>query len=253
MVTRQVAEQLAQVPDFGLGREERPAERRTAREIDALMSIMSQGANLSGLLFRESLANLYRAAWATLAMYATGDLAYWQTKKRKVLPIQAVKDVYSIEPSGSTEAYNRQIRVQRARALMEMFKGDPDIDQMALKSEVLSSLDERLPQKLLVGNDINQAIEAEDEAIEIVLMLHGHYPAVVQPDENHGARALLLMQKLQALTVENAPVDPIGQQLLAQHLAQHLQYLQQQNPQAFAQLQSQAMQMMPQQPMEEAV
>ena len=75
-------------------------------------------------------------------------------------------------------------------------------------------------------------MEAEDEAMEIVILTDG-FPASVKPGEDHLTRIKVLMGWIQKQGMQRKPVDPVAKQRIHQHLIEHLKFLQQLNPQAY--------------------
>lgn len=233
---RQLAEESAQVPDFGVTPEGNAAEKRTATEMQYIGSFASQGiqykAWISGLFEGE----IYKRAWALLVANAGKEISFFSARERKVLPKQALTDNYLIEPDSMPDAWNKTQRVQRSIARFQMFKGHPNVNQEELVKSVLEDDDPRLVKRLFISSGTKAANEAEDEAIEIGILLEG-YPASVMPGEDHVTRLRMLFGKLQQLSMMAPPQTPeelnrmvIGRQRMQEHIGQHLALLQQENP-----------------------
>lgn len=237
-MVRQLAEETAGSPDFGVGQEkgaEGGDKSRTATEWNYLGSFANQGIQYRGWISSLSEGEVYWRAWALLVQFDGARLAMVTSGETKTLPEQAIHDQYLIEPDTTPDSWNKQQRVQRAVARFQMFRADPDIDQIELKRSVLEADDPRLVKKLLIGQSIKSGEEAEDEAKEIAVMLLG-FPATVNPGEDHALRLKVLFGFMQHAPRLGIPMTPAAVQRMQEHTAQHLMMLQQQNPQAGKQM-----------------
>lgn len=235
-IARMLAEETAQVPDFGVTPEGNGQEKRTATEMQYIGSFASQGIQYKAFVSSLFEAEIYKRAWALLVDNAQGDLAYFSGKERKVLPAQALHDNYMIEPDAVADSWDKGKRVQRSVARFQMFAQNPFIQQGELVKSVLEADDPRLVKRLYIDPGTKAANEKEDEAIEIGILLEG-YPAAVMPGEDHATRLQMLFAKLQALSMMPPPQTPaelskmlIGRTRMQEHIAQHLQLLEQENP-----------------------
>lgn len=237
-MTRQMAEESSGSPDFGVT-DEKPGKdgSRTATEMQLVGSFASQGIQQQAWVCSIGEGETYRKAWALLVQFGGKDLTYYQSQERKVLPKQALHDDYLIAPDASPDQWNKQQRMQRSVARFQMFKGHPNINQEELAKSVLEDDDPRLVKKLFVSSGNKAANESEDEAIEISSLLLEGYPAAVNPGEDHVTRLRILFGKLQQLSMLPPPSTPaemqkamIGRQRMHEHVQQHLQMLQQENP-----------------------
>ena len=248
--TREVAEQRARMPDFGiLGGDQGGSRPRTATENNRIAGLQEVGADHNGDVFRSvRLAKIFKLAWAlichredlALEEGRPKRLTYFVCDNLQTLPVQALHDQYLVVPAGT--GGTKQQRLQRAIGRYTLFKGAPNVDQDGLVRDVLAADDSRLVKKLLVPTGMKAASEAEDEATEIAIMLIG-FAAPALPGEDHITRIKVLVGFLQKQELTGAPVDPIAQQRIQQHLAVHFQYLQQQQPQAARQLRQAVMAM----------
>lgn len=235
---RQLAEESAGSPDFGIQSAEAGEDSRksrTATEWNYLGSFAGQGIQYKAWISALTEGEIYWRAWALLVQFNGEELAWVAAGERKVLQKQAVHDQYLIEPDSQPDAWDKAKRMQRAVGRWQMFRGDPDIDQIELKRSVLEADDPRLVKKLLIGQGIRAGQEMEDEAIEITILEKG-WPAVVEPGEDHALRIKVLAGYLQMKTLRwqqglEQP-DPMAIQRLQEHLAQHVLYLKEQNPAA---------------------
>ena len=235
--SRQTAENLLMMPDFGITRNGN-GQPRTATENDRISALNMAGVDHKGRIFRRSLSRLYRYIWACILFYRRTDLSYYVSGELKTMPEQALHDSYLITPDGSTDQWDRQQRFQRAAARLQLFKGAPNVDQDALVRDVLASDDARLVQTMFIPQNLKSATEQEDEAHEIVILAQG-FPAAVTPGEDHAARIFVLASWLQKQGMMGAPVDPVARQRVQEHLKVHWDYLQTLQPEAARQLQEQ--------------
>lgn len=225
---RLLSQEMIQVPDFGTS-QEGAGETKTATEMNYVASFTGQGVQYRGRIAFRSLAEVFRFSWALWIQYGDEKLTYYSSGSRKVLPEQARNDNYLIEPNGSPDQWNRQQRLQRAVSRYQMFKGHPNVNQEELVKSILEEDDPRLVKRLVISQNQKAASEAEDEAIEIMLLMNG-FPAAVQPGEDHRFRIRLIAQKLQQLSAMGIPVDPIAKQRLQEHMVAHMQMLKEENP-----------------------
>lgn len=243
--TREVSEQRSRMPDFGItgagGGTAPGGKPRTATENQRIAGLQDVGSDHNGDIFRMRLGKIYRHAWALIchreALAAErkqgGPLAYYVGDNLKELPAQALHDQYLVLPAGGSGT--KQARLQRAMGRFQLFHGAQNVDQDQLVRDVVAADDSRLVNKLLLPTNQKQGIEAEDEAMEIGIMLLG-FPAPVRPGEDHVTRINVLVGFLEKMALTRAPIDPIAQQRLHMHLAVHFQYLQQLQPQVAKQL-----------------
>ena len=229
--TRAIAEETVQLPDFGVQREGDAGgtNKRTATELDYIGSFASQGIQYRGQISGMSEGETYRKTWALYVQFGGQEQAYFASRSRKVLPVQALHDNYLIEPDGTPDQWNKTQRVQRSIARYQMFRGHPNVNQEELVKSILEDDDPRLVKRLFLTTAAKAGNESEDEAVEIMLLMNG-WPAVVNPEEDHALRIKIIAGKMAQLQQHGVPVDPVAQQRLQQHLVQHLMFLKKQNP-----------------------
>lgn len=243
---RATSEQVSMLPDFGIVQPGSPSETggkpRTATENNRIANLQSVGTESNGNLFRLDLAKLYRHAWGLIVQFKRERMVYFVAGSLNELPDEALHDSYLIRPDGSSDQWNKQLRQQRADARLQKFRGAPNVDQDGLVRDSLAADDPGVAQKLFIPTNIKAGSEAEDEAMEIVIMQDG-FPAQVKSDEDHATRIHVLLSWLQKQAMTGAPVDPVARQRVQQHLAVHFQFLQKLDPQAAAQVRAQIAQM----------
>lgn len=247
-----IGEQQAQAPDFGIVDPGQPGQTggkpRTATENQRIAALASTGNNDNAGLFREDLAKLYRHVWGLICQFKARDFSYFAADEIQSLPQEALHDQYLITPDGSPDGWNRTARFQKAIAAMQVFNGNPNVDGEVLTKEALNAYDGRVALKAFVPSNLKGASEYEDEAVEINSLLapgsgKPPFPAVVKPNEDHASRIKALVDWLHAAGTLGTPVDPNGRQRVQQHLAQHLQFLEKQNPSAAGQIKQMLAQM----------
>lgn len=232
-VTRMVAEQLVRLPKAGLSPDASKGgngKEVTARQVSYQATLADASTNLRGYVFRLGLAKVFQKAWAILSQNGKEQLGYLAGDDARQLPADALAAEMDLRPSGAVDDWNRQAATERAIGRMQLFNGDPLINQEELRRDVLASENPALVARLLLPQGQKEASEAEDEAMEVLVLMSG-YPAVVKPGEDHATRIGVLMGKLQQLEATGEPVDPIGRQRLQEHLAVHVQMLQQEDAQ----------------------
>lgn len=232
---RGLAEQRSKVPDFGIqdqsGKDS--GKPRTATENNRIAGLQNVGADYNGEIFRSvRLQKLYRHTWGMLVQFQPERLAYYIGDDLKELPVQALHDSYLVVPLGGPA--NKNEIIQRAGQRYEAFKGLPNVNQDELVRDVLNADDPRLVRRLLIPTNSKQQSEAYEEALNMGACMLG-YPAPVLPDEDHATRIMVIIGFLHKLQSSGTPVDPNAMQKIQQHLAQHMMYLKQLQPQAFKQ------------------
>lgn len=233
--SRGTAEQLIMMPDFGITDQYSSDKPRTATENNRIAQLQTVGVSDNGLLFREDLVKLYRHVWGLMLQFKPSQLTYLVATQLKELPAQALHDEYLIMPAGATDEWDRQKRFQKAMFRLQTFRGAPNVDQDVLVKDALAADDPSLAIRAFMPTAQRAADEAEQEAEQIVIMQDG-FPASVQPQQDHMTRIHVLLGWLQKQEQSGAPVDPVAQQRIHQHLAVHIQYLKQQNPQGARQV-----------------
>jgi hypothetical protein len=242
--TRSVAEQLAMLPDFGISQPGMPAGQdkpRTATENNRIATLQSVGTESQGRLFRMDLGRLYRHVWGLMLQFRRKEIIYYTGQELKTLPVQALHDAYLIMPDGAPDQWNKQLRQQRADIRFQKYLNHPNVDQEELVYQDLAADDPLVAQKLFIPGNTKAASEAEDEAVELMILQEG-FPAAVKPNEDHATRIHVLIGWLKKQAMLGVPVNPVAQQRVQQHLAVHWQMLRKVQPAAARQLQAQIQQ-----------
>jgi len=232
MFARGIGEQQAMTPDFGIVQPDGSGGKaRTATENDRISALQSAGMNDNALMFRDSLTKVYRLCWALLAQFKGGDFSYYAAGRLGVLPEAALHLSYLIMPDGSPDGWNAQRKAQRALARLQAYQGNPNVSAEELTKEALYADDPRLALKAFIPTNQKANSEAEDEAVEILVLAEG-YPAAVMPGEDHATRILVDLGWLSKQGLHGVPVDPVARQRVQEHLALHWQYLRKTDPEA---------------------
>jgi hypothetical protein len=236
--TRQIAQELMGVIDYGTPAQASPKDRKTATETNLIGNMMGQGNDLRARIFRRELSYGLQLAWGILLQYEAQGLEFFFVDEMMELPPQALQGQYRIELSGSGDNNNRQLVLQKAVSRKEMLQGVPWVDQIELTKTVLEADDPRLVKRLIVNQGTQQAMQVEDQAQEISILLLG-FPAEVRPTDDDMAHLQSLFGFLQRRMATAQPLGPETTVLMAQHAMQHAQALQHKQPKVFAQARAQ--------------
>jgi hypothetical protein len=146
------------------------------------------------------------------------------------MPPEGIHEEYSIEPKGGLDFINRQFSLQKAVARMQMFQGNPFVNQGELVKSVIEQDDPSLVRRLFQDPQAGMGDQAEDQAMEIATMLATGFPVQIKPTDDHKIHIQVLFQFNQAAQMRQQPVDQSAMQVLMAHLQQHLQALEQVDP-----------------------
>ena len=218
--TRSVAEQLVGAPDFGT--QQQGKDNKTAKEVSLIASVMGQATDMRSRNFRRELSNGLRMAWAILLQYASNKRAYRTLDGFTELTPEALAADYVIELNTSGDNWNRGQVIQQAQNLFQLLRGDPFINQEALRRDLLNALDPRKTKQLLINAGSQQAMQLEDQAQELSIMLLG-FPAEVRETDDHLAHIQSCAGFVQRRMTANEPIGPETILLITQHVGQHVQ------------------------------
>jgi hypothetical protein len=231
MFARTVGEQQAMTPDFGITDQSDSSKPRTATENERISALQSAGMNDNAMMFRDCLTKCYKHIWALMIQFKAQDFSYYAAGKIGQLPEAALHDAYLIFPDGLPDGWNRQKRLNMAMARMQAFAGNPNVSMEELTKEALGADDPRLAMKAFIPTNQKANSEAEDEAVEILVLSEG-YPAAVMPGEDHATRIMVDLGWLAKQGLNRVPVNPVARQRVQEHMALHWQWLQKTNPDA---------------------
>lgn len=204
--TRSAAESLIQVPDFGMGKQTDLSERRTATEIQAISQLSSAGQDARAQLFRKRLRQVYRQTWAILKDYKKDSvLRFIHDGKAGVADRAIFNQDFDVAPAGAPNSWNKQYHAQVALQLLQLFRQDPNINQIALKRAVIETL---APQYLT----------------DLII------------DPRHEMAIRQILQELQQYEAQNGVVPPEAKQQALAAIQEHFNAIKAANPQAAAAL-----------------
>lgn len=204
--TRSAAESLVQVPDFGMGKQTDLSERRTATEIQAISQLSSAGQDARAQLFRKRLRQVYRQTWAILKDYKKDSvLRFIHDGKAGVADRAIFNQDFDVAPAGAPNSWNKQYHAQVALQLLQLFRQDPNVNQIALKRAVIETL---APQYLT----------------DLII------------DPRHEMAIRQILQELQQYEAQNGVVPPEAKQQALAAIQEHFNAIKAANPQAAAAL-----------------
>lgn len=241
---RSTSEQQNMLPDFGItqpGQGPAMGGPRTATENNRIANLQSVGTDAGGFVFHLSLAKVHRHNWGLMVQFKRRKMIYFAGKELKTLPEEALHEVYLVRPGGAPDDWNKQQRLQRAVGRLQTYANAPNVDQDVLVRDALAADSPKLALEAFVPTNVKAASEAEDEAVEIMILKDG-FPAQVKSNEDHATRIHVLLGWLQKQGHTGQPFDPVAQQRVSEHMAAHFQMLQQINPQQARQVAQQIQQ-----------
>lgn len=229
MLMRDVSERLVSVPDFGMSQTLEPRKSRTLGELEMMQAQTHQSGDLRMRIFRRRLGALYQQSWALLRQYAGDRLSIWLEDALVEVPKAALSGAYRLRPSGSADGVTRQQVWRKAVTRFQMFANDPWVNQGELRKSVLEADDTGLVKRLFVDPGASQAEQAEEQMIEIGVIRLG-YPAVISARDDHATHIRTIIRYVQNQVASGQPPTPAEIQLLAQHVAEHVEALRQVDP-----------------------
>ena len=220
--TRATAESLEQVPDFGMGKQNNITERRTATEIQAISQMSSASQDARAGLFRKRLKALYKQAWSLIREFGKDQsLKYISEGAQQEAPREIMARNFEVSPAGAPNAWNKQYHAQVALQMLQLFRNDPNINQIALKKIVIENITPEHMAELIIDPMHEQIIKQT-------------------------------LQELQSFEAQGGVVPPQAKQQAIALIKEHFNAIKAANPQAAAQLAQQLGQsLQPQQPQTE--
>ncbi len=239
--TRQISEQRAKVPDFGVQKDDGKGDPRTAREISLIAGNQNVGAEYKGEILRGiQLPKIYRHTWGLMVQFKPKQIAFIIGEQLKEMPEQALHDEYLVVPTGGPA--NKAEKITVATNMYQMFLGKPNVNQDNLAKNVFQAVDSRLTAQLLLPGDTKQKSEQKQAALDILLLESG-MPVEPQPNEDQAVRIMTMVYYLQKQAMTGAPANPIAIQRIQENIAQRMELLKQIQPEAAKAVQQQIMQM----------
>lgn len=204
--TRSAAEGLAQVPDFGMGRQTEISQRRTATEIQAISQMSGASQDARAQLFRKRLRQVYRQVWAILRDYKRGaTLQYIQKGQVGEAPNEVMQREFDVAPAGTPNSWNKQYHAQVALQLLQLFRNDPNVNQMALVKNTIEAV-------------------SPEHLTDLVL------------DPIHEQIIKRILAELQQFEAQGGVVSPEVKRQALETIQEHFDVIKQANPQKAAQL-----------------
>ena len=224
--TRDLAEQLFAVPDFGVGEKgfdsgKKKSSDRTATETNYLASITNVMMDAQSRLDRRQLGKLYNQCWDLLFQFDE-DMEYMHRAEFRKLD-KTVKDkVQSLRPSGTVGQWNTTQRLQRSLIRLQTYSGNPNVRQDELVKMSLEMDEPGLVDRLYQDTGQFEADQLEEQAKEIPALGEG-FPIRVKPADEHFIHAQAVMEYLLEGAANNRPLSDKGQRAILQHLGQHVE------------------------------
>jgi hypothetical protein len=232
--TRNLAEQIFAVPDFGIGGGEKGFDNqkkkpeRTATETQYIASITNMVLDARSQTWRRSLFKLYRLAWEILKE-KDNDPAYLRSSTFAELPDGVQEKVRSLRPSGSAGQWNRTARLQNAIRRKMMFQGSPFVKQEELDKMALELDEAGLVERLYQDPGIEQQEQTSEQMMEIPALLEG-MPVATNEKDDPFLHAGVILQFLTNNATQGRQVSPEAQQSMIAHLNAHVEKARQINP-----------------------
>ena len=243
--TQIVAEDTAQVPDFGIGDKYSQAaggggEKPTATQVNAVMQMTNTGVDLKSRLFRRSLTKLYKQSFSLYQQYHENETDVVVDDQSVSISKDELQADYRITPSGAPDSWDKDRMYSKALNRYNILRGNEYTDQGQLTKDLMENDEVGLSKRLYVDPNQVAAEEAEDEAIEIgALLMQGH-PAIVKPSDNDAVRIMVLATKIISMAQnQEQPTNPQALVMLQQHMEEHFLNLAQKDSQVAAELREQ--------------
>jgi hypothetical protein len=224
---RALAEYRVSIPDLGAGQHltpySQPQGNKTAREVSAVMDLSGMTNDVRARVFRLDFGELLNLAWSLLLQYAKDDLSYVLQDELVSMDQAALHEEYEIRPNGSPDSWNKAGQLQKAVARFAQFKDDAYIDQGELRKSVLELDDPSLIKRLFRDPGETSKEQAEQQAIECVLMMFG-WPASTDMADEDKAHMITLGQFAED-KIQRGQMTPELAKLCLDHGAKHIQQL----------------------------
>ena len=178
----------------------------TAAQVNYESALAQVQVDLSGEKFRWGMLELARKRWALVVGKNSKAVRYLTAKGQKQLPPEALSEMWEIEVAGSSEAWNKQQKLERSMMRYQTLQGNPFVNMPEVTKALLAADDPRTVDRFF--NDPQQK-QVEDIASRI--------------------RALFELRF--QLQQSGVPADPVMLAALNQQTQQYLQALGQLNPQ----------------------
>lgn len=229
--------EIAQEQDFAINTEPGGKPRTATRDKLAAAS-QQAGNNYLGEIIHRRLRQIHTLRWALMVQYKERDFIYYAGDDLKVLPEQALHDSYLITPDGTSEGWNRAARFSKAIEAMQTFLPLPNSNPEYWVKEAMSAYDARAVAKGgFVPTNLQGQEQYQAQAEEILLLVNDPpFPVQPMPSQDQMPRIKCLLDYMKAVSMLGYPVKPQAMMSLQQNLAQRIQILHDQNPDAAKQV-----------------
>jgi hypothetical protein len=238
---RALAEYRISIPDLGAGQHLTPyqgsGEKPTAREVSAVMDLSGMTNDVRARAFRLDFGELLNLSWSLLLQYAQNDLNYILANEFISLDQSALHDEYEIRPNGSPDSWNKAGQLQKAIARFGQFNNDAFIDQGELRKSVLELDDPSLIKRLFRDPGKAAKNQAEQQAVECVLMMFGWTAEVDMADDDKPH--IITLAQFSEDKINRGQMTPELARLCLGHGMNHIQQLQAKKDPATRQIQAQ--------------
>ena len=240
--TRDTAEQLFGVPDFGMGEKaydqgKRKSSDETATEINYKASVTNQTIDLANRVFRRKLGILYQMAWDLLCD-KDEDMEYMQGDEFHALPEDVKEKVKNLRPSGSAGSWNIAQRWQKSVQRKTLYGKSPFIKQHELDKMSLELDEPGLVERLYQDPGEEEANQAEMQMKEVPALKEGA-PLRTKPSDNHQIHAAVTAKALVKAAMSPKNEEQEGVAAMMAHYKSHIQELAKVNPQMAQQIDKQ--------------
>lgn len=218
---REMAQQRVSTPDFGISSSLDSTDRRTATEIHAIGNLFSQSSDLRMRVFRLALTELYKQSWSLLLQYDKSSLNYYYQDTLGAVPQHALHEDYEIEPTGSADGVNKLFHYQKAVQRFQMFAGDPFVDQAQLRRGIFEADDASLVKTHLIDPNFQASDQAEEQAMELSIMLEG-FPAQVSKADDDEIHIQTVVDYMSLSVQQGKQISPVGGQRILEHIQAHI-------------------------------
>lgn len=161
--TRSLAEQYIGVFDPGV-LQQNAAERRTATEVDAVLSQVNSIADADAKLFQANMAKVHRQLWKLQIEFGPEEIYFriMGEEQPRLARKSEIDFEYEIIPAGTPTNTSKQLIAARAREALQMLFPDQTglINKRELYRWFLSTIDNKMQKRILRSEQDAAAIQA---------------------------------------------------------------------------------------------
>lgn len=177
--TRSLAEQYIGVFDPGV-LQQNAAERRTATEVDAVLSQVNSIADADAKLFQANMTKVHRQLWKLLMEFGPAEV-YFRVMGEEQPRFARKAEIdfeYEIVPAGTPTNTSRQLIAARAREALQMLFPDQTgyINKRELYRYFLSTIDNKMQKRVLRSEEEAAAVQAIVQAANEQAEENGQQP-----------------------------------------------------------------------------